>query len=51
MTDERTYSCTLVRYRFTDEQRPLAGELACMALVRGVPRLPSEGPAVAAARP
>jgi hypothetical protein len=36
VTDEQMYACTLVRYRFADEQRPLDGTLACVALTRGV---------------
>ena len=37
---DETYACALVRYRFADEQRPLDGALACVALTRGVLRLP-----------
>jgi hypothetical protein len=40
VTDEQTYMCALVRYRFADEQCPLDGALACMALIRGVLRSP-----------
>jgi hypothetical protein len=36
LTDEQAYGCALVRYRFADEQYPLDGALACMALTRGV---------------
>lgn len=35
LTDPRTYCCTLVRYRFTEEQCPLDGALASIALTRG----------------
>jgi hypothetical protein len=33
---EQAYGCALVRYRFADEQYPLDGALACMALTRGM---------------
>ena len=36
LTDEQAYGCALVRYRFADEQYPLDGALACVALTRGV---------------
>ena len=42
LTGGPTYACALVRYRFADEQRPLDGALACMALTRGVLRPPSD---------
>jgi hypothetical protein len=51
LTDEQTYACALVRYRFAHEQRPLDGAVACLALTRGVLRPPSEGPTAAAPRP
>jgi hypothetical protein len=51
LTDEQAYGCALVRYRFADEQRPLDGALACMALTRGVLQSPSEDPATAAPHP
>jgi hypothetical protein len=50
-TDEEMYACALVRYRFADEQRPLDGTLACVALTRGVLRSSLEDPAAAALRP
>jgi hypothetical protein len=50
-TTEQAYGCALVRYRFADEQRPLAGALACLALTRGVLQSPSEDPATATPRP
>lgn len=40
LTDEQTYGCALVRYRFAEEQRPLDGALASLALIRGVLRQP-----------
>jgi hypothetical protein len=40
ITDRQTYTCALVRYQFADEQRPLDGTLACLALTRGVLRPP-----------
>jgi hypothetical protein len=36
LTGELAYGCALVRYRFADEQYPLDGALACVALARGV---------------
>ena len=51
LTDEQAYGCALVRYRFADEQYPLDGALACVALVHGVLRSPSEDPTAAAPRP
>ena len=36
MSDDQTYACALVRYRFADEEHPLDGALACMAMTRGV---------------
>jgi hypothetical protein len=36
LNDEQAYGCALVRYRFADEQRPLDGALACLALTRAV---------------
>jgi hypothetical protein len=37
-TVEQAYGCAQVRYRFADEQYPLDGTLACVALTRGVLR-------------
>jgi hypothetical protein len=36
VTAEQAYGCALVRYRFGNEQCPLDGVLACVALTRGV---------------
>jgi hypothetical protein len=41
LTDGHTYACALVRYRFADEQRPLDGALACLAVTDGALRPPS----------
>jgi hypothetical protein len=38
LTDEGAYGCTLVRYRFADEQYSLDGALAWVAVTRGVLR-------------
>jgi transcriptional regulator with XRE-family HTH domain len=43
LTDRQTYCCALIRYRFADEQRPLDGALASVALTRGVLRQPVGG--------
>jgi hypothetical protein len=51
LTDEQAYGCALVRYRFADEQRPLDGALACVAMTREVLRSPSEDPTATAPRP
>jgi hypothetical protein len=40
LTDKHPYCCALVRYRFADEQRPLDGALASMAVTRGVLQVP-----------
>jgi len=40
LTDQQAYCCALVRYRFADEQRPLEGSLASLALNRGVLQQP-----------
>jgi transcriptional regulator with XRE-family HTH domain len=36
LTGTHPYCCALIRYRFAEEQRPLDGSLASMALTRGV---------------
>ena len=38
LTEPQAYCCALLRYRFADEQRPLEGNLASLALTRGVLR-------------
>jgi len=38
LTEPQAYCCALLRYRFADERRPLEGNLASLALTRGVLR-------------